>query len=111
MISGTLQDLRAKATELFMEQMAIAILANHPARLSPEQISENVDHIKAMKNLKELKALMNNLRMAVEEMRKSFGATISRQQALSEMAWIERTIEPNQACCMPAGMLADDFAI
>jgi hypothetical protein len=27
------------------------------------------------------------------------------------MAWIERTIEPNQACCMPAGMLADDFAI
>ncbi|HEV8043135.1 MAG TPA: hypothetical protein VGP62_29920 [Bryobacteraceae bacterium] len=91
--------------------MAIAILANHPARLSPEQISENVDHIKAMKNLKELKALMNNLRMAVEEMRKSFGATISRQQALSEMAWIERTIEPNQACCMPAGMLADDFAI
>jgi hypothetical protein len=78
-ISGTLQDLRAKATELFMEQMAIAILANHPARLSPEQISENVDHIKAMKNLKELKALMNNLRMAVEEMRKSLGATISRQ--------------------------------
>ncbi|MGD0694237.1 MAG: hypothetical protein ABSB82_05230 [Terriglobia bacterium] len=106
-ISGTLQDLRAKATDFFREQMAILVLANHPERLSPQQISENVDAIHSMRSRKELKAWISKLRITVEQMRQKFGVRISREQTFAIMDWIHRTAGPNQACYMPAGMLGD----
>ena len=110
-VSDTLRDLRAKATELFLEQMAILVLANHPGRLPPDAVSANVDAFKSMRNRKELKVWVSDLRMAVEQMRLDFGVNISREQALALMAWIERNIQPNQACYLPAGMLAENLSI
>lgn len=110
-ISGTLPDLRAKASELFLEQMAILVLANHPDRLPPSQVSENIAAIAAMRHHKKLKALISDLRVAVGQFRQNFGVKISREQALSLVAWIQRNAEPSRACYLPAGMLADDLSM
>ena len=106
-ISGTLKDLRAKAIGLFREQAAILILSNHPDRLSPDQISENLELLNSIRSRKELRAWVSRLTTAVKEMRQQFGITVSSDHIFALLSWIEGHISAGQACYMPLGMLSD----
>jgi hypothetical protein len=91
--------------------MAILVLANRPERLSPRQISENLEAFSSIRSHKELRAWITKLRTAVEQLRQRFGVKISPEQTFALMSWIERNISAGQACYMPVGMLADTLAM
>ena len=106
-LSASPKALRAIATELFLEQAAIAVLVNSPERLAPDDVNANVKHIDSLKSTRELSDLISKLRHAVAEMRRNFGVRASRSELLGMIGWLERNTKHPQACYMPMGMISE----
>ncbi len=104
-----LKSLRERAAELFKEQAAILILANDPQRLSPDQISANVEHLNTLKTHKELQTIVDSLIDTIANLREVFEVKVSRAQLFSLMDWIQKTAVDTQMCYMPLGMLSEDI--
>lgn len=87
------------------------VLANHPGRLSLQDVTANVAEIASIQSRKELKELLANLRKMVEQFRSQYGVRASRSQILALVDWIQRNIDPGQACYLPVGMLSNELSL
>ena len=110
-LSWSPKALRRLATELFLEQAAIAVLANAPDRLSSDQVADNLNGISSSKSVAELNEFVSRVRKQVAELRNKLGVRASRAQLLSLMGWLERNTKTGQACYMPAGMLSEFLSL
>ena len=89
--------LRQKATRLFNEQCAIAILANLPDRLNSRERQDEIDGI-AEKTKKDLMLFVEVLQANVQEMRGQLGITVDQKYLLALLDHIQRSTKPNYAC-------------
>jgi hypothetical protein len=97
---------RRMATLLFVEQCAIAILANLPDRLNSYERQEQIEAL-GEKTSRELKNLIASLRSNIEAMRLQFGIKLDRDQLLRLMDHIQQTTEPGYACYVPVWKLSE----
>ncbi|HSB14904.1 MAG TPA: hypothetical protein VLE22_10630, partial [Bryobacteraceae bacterium] len=98
--------LLRKATALFNEQCAIAILANLPQRINSEDRRAHVAAL-ATQPTKQLREFAEMLRRNVEKMRDDLGIKLDQGKLLALMDDLQNSAPSDYACYIPVWRLSE----